>query len=137
MPAKHSDSDSSGSSDDQDYVPTAKELKQAEEPDTKKRREASSDDEQLTGVALLKEKKRQRDVDDLFALMNEQDGGDYTCKSKRQKTTAADTAPEDRVVVAPELKHKPASPSLGDLLEDTPLTAKEPNTTFNQALAAI
>lgn len=44
----------SDSSDDQDYVPTAKELKQAEPSN----RQVSSEDEQLTGIALLKEKKR-------------------------------------------------------------------------------
>jgi hypothetical protein len=68
------------SSSDDEYVPTAKELRQAEETGPKVKSGLSSEDE-LTGIALLKAKKRQREVDDLFDLMNEED--DYT--KKRQK----------------------------------------------------
>ena len=63
------------SSDDEDYVPTAKELKEAETNDQKET------ENELTGVALLKDLKRQREADDLFALMNEEDSK----ATKRQK----------------------------------------------------
>jgi len=40
-------------------------------------------------VALLKDLKRQREADDLFALMNEED----TLATKRQKSTTTNTTP--------------------------------------------
>lgn len=52
--------------DDEDYVPEEK-----HKADVAAKDEQSSEEE--TGVAALKTKKRQREVDDLFDLMNEED----------------------------------------------------------------
>ena len=57
------------SSDDEDYVPTHKDLKKAGVADSIQ----EEHEQELTGIALIKEKKRLREVDDLFALMNEED----------------------------------------------------------------
>ena len=83
------------SEDDQDYVPTAKELQKAgvSFPDEPK------EDKQLTGIALVRDLKRQREVDDIFAMMNEEDN--YT--SKRQKVDQTTKA----VLVRPPEVDKP------------------------------
>ena len=50
-------------------MPTLKELKQAGvEPE-----ESFKTEKVLTGIALIKDLKRQREVDDIFAMMNEDD----------------------------------------------------------------
>ena len=50
------------SSDDEDYVPSEDAV--SEHPHEK------SSEEELDGIAALKERKRNREVDDLFELMN-------------------------------------------------------------------
>lgn len=58
-------------------MPTLKELKQAGvEPE-----ESHKTEKVLTGIALVKDLKRQREVDDIFAMMNEDDS--YKNQNKR------------------------------------------------------
>lgn len=71
-------------SDDFEYVPTAKELKQAGVESTSYGAPAPKE---LTGIALVKDQKRQREVDDIFAMMNQEDAFKNT--TKRQKTDTA------------------------------------------------
>ena len=66
------------SEDDGEYVPTLKELKQAGVSDGESK---DIEEKVLTGIALLKDQKRQREVDDLFELMNQED--DFVSKTKR------------------------------------------------------
>ena len=52
---------------------TQKDLKKAGVPEDYLKDGADSDEQQLTGIAAIREKKRLKEVDDLFALMNEED----------------------------------------------------------------
>ena len=63
------------SGEDDDYVPDAKAIKESEKELEKQNGTKSKleDDKELTGLQLLKEKKRQKETDDLFDLMNEED----------------------------------------------------------------
>ena len=68
-------------------MPTLKELKQAGvEPE-----ESFKTEKVLTGIALIKDLKRQREVDDIFAMMNEDDS--FKNQNKRQKTAPTLTVP--------------------------------------------
>ena len=63
------------SEEDDDYVPDAKAIKESEKELEKQNGTKSKleDDKELTGIQLLKEQKRQKETDDLFDLMNEED----------------------------------------------------------------
>jgi hypothetical protein len=63
------------SSDDEDYVPSE---------DEKSAEYKEEDEPELTGIAALKERKRNREVDDLFELMNQEDPF-YAKPSQRPK----------------------------------------------------
>ena len=52
--------------EDEDYVPDAAEGS-VEKP------QAEDEEENLTGIALLKANKRKKEIDDIFALMQEED----------------------------------------------------------------
>ena len=73
---------SDSSEDDGDYVPTLKDYKKAGVAPVSS---ADQDEPELTGVAALREKKRLKEVDDLFDLMNQED---MAYKPKRQKVEA-------------------------------------------------
>lgn len=105
----------SDSSEDDDYVPTAKDLKQAGVSDP----DEPVAEKQLTGIALVKDQKRQREVDDIFAMMNEADDH-FVNTNKRQKVDPVQKP------IAKEIT-KPVVVEKEKLKEDT----------FNAALAAI
>lgn len=63
------------SSDDEDYVPSE---------DIKESEEKEESEPELTGIAALKERKRNREVDDIFELMNQEDPF-YTKPSQRPR----------------------------------------------------
>ena len=66
------------SSDDENYVPSEDEEKSEQKEDS---------EPELTGIAALKERKRNREVDDLFELMNQEDPF-YTKPSQRLRVEA-------------------------------------------------
>ena len=62
------------SSEDDDYVPDKKQNEKAEKELIKQNGgEYKNDDEAKTGIELLKQKKREKETDDLWDLMQEED----------------------------------------------------------------
>ena len=75
------------SSQDDDYVPDAKALKQSDKELIKQNGAAKDllDDQPKSGIELLKQKKREKETDDLWDLMNCEDDF-YASKKKALKT---------------------------------------------------
>ena len=74
------------SSEDDDYVPDAKANKECEKELLKQNGPSKDDPEkELTGIDLIKLKKRQKETDDLWDLMNIEEDPIYKKKLEGQK----------------------------------------------------
>lgn len=117
---KHAKTNNSeSSSDDQDYVPSAKALKLAD------KETGTVVDKQLTGIDLVKEVKRIREVDDLFDLMNQED--DFYAKKRQKTDVTATDAPVVNIKAKTEIEAKP----------ELTTKSKDDKSTFDAAMAAI
>ena len=76
------DLDDSDSSDDEDYVPPEEKGNKAEEQQIK-----TVDEEELTGIAALKNRKRNREIDDIFDLMNAEDPIKKAMNERKRQNT--------------------------------------------------
>eukprot|EP00347_Sterkiella_histriomuscorum_P002686 403367195 len=88
--------------EDDDYIPD-----EDKEDKKNKNKNGKNDDydsdKELTGVAGLKAQKRKKEIDDLWAMMNEEDDY-YKSKSKQQKT-------QEKQVIAPAITQKQSNTS--------------------------
>ena len=78
------DADFDDSSDDDDYVPDQKALKKSEQELSKQNGTIASGSK--TGIELLKEKKLEKEVDEFWDLMNQEDDIYSKRKAKAAKT---------------------------------------------------
>eukprot|EP00347_Sterkiella_histriomuscorum_P012360 403368891 len=88
--------------EDDDYIPDEDKEDKNNKNKNGKNDEYDSDKE-LTGVAGLKAQKRKKEIDDLWAMMNEEDDY-YKSKSKQQKT-------QENQVITPAITQKQSNTS--------------------------
>jgi hypothetical protein len=126
------------SSEDDDYVPEAAKMKLADKELSKQNGTKIPDNDDLkTGIQILKEKRKQKETDDLWDLMNMEDDLTSKFKSKQQKIQEVPevTVKSNTIEVENVLKEKKEDP-LAEL-EDQKTEKKEEDSTFDQALLAI